>query len=214
MARRTKTAQEAVRKKVEAAQVTVLENIDNGQTPHAVDTIKKRPRYSQLAVSVSDIEAVQEIGIRAIRRGIFRFENSPEGLRKFQELSLEYLNYVHDVNAVGSGKTLVPDIESWAAYCGISRQAINKYEHGRGSDWKEFVSYMKNVICAFKKQLTFGGQIPQVVAIFDLVNNHSYVNASEFKIETKSDSSEVRSAESIFEELGIDAEEKNNQGEF
>lgn len=213
MARRTKTAQEAVRKKVEAAQVTVIEN-DNRQTPHAVNTKKKRPKYSQLAVNVSDIEAVQEIGIRAIRRGIFRYENTSEGLNDFKDRSLEYLAYVHDVNVVGSGKTLVPDIESWAAYCGISRVAIHKYEHGRGAEWVEFIQYMRNIIASFKKQLLFNGQIPQVIGIFDMTNNHGYINSSEFKFENKSVTSEVRSAESIFEELGIDAEEKINQGEF
>ena len=52
----------------------------------------------------------------------------------------------------------------------------------RGEKWVDLIDQMKNGISACKKQLALNGQISPVMAIFDLTNNHDYVNSNEFKI--------------------------------
>ena len=69
----------------------------------------------------------------------------------------------------------------------MTRRTILTYEKQRGENWRNFIEQVKNAIAACKKELAFHQQIPPVVAMFDLTNNHSYVNTSEFKIEAISD---------------------------
>ena len=76
---------------------------------------------------------------------------------------------------------LIPDVESWATYLGITRKTILNYEK-RGEDWQNAIAFYKGIITACKKQLALAGKMPPVLAIFDLTNNSDYVNASEFRL--------------------------------
>ena len=59
----------------------------------------------------------------------------------------------------------------------------------------------------FKKQLALHGLIPSVMAVFDLANNHGYINTSEFKLTTNDISDKTARAdydlESRIEEAGL-----------
>lgn len=108
------------------------------------------------------------------------FENSEDGLKEFQVASRSYFAQVRDINRRGEMR-LIPDVESWATYLGITRKTILNYEK-RGEDWQNAIAFYKGIITACKKQLALAGKMPPVLAIFDLTNNSDYVNASEFRL--------------------------------
>ena len=76
---------------------------------------------------------------------------------------------------------MIPDIEAWAVFLGITRQTLWTYEK-RGSEWRDVIEYYKGVIQATKKQLALNYKVPPAVFIFDSVNNHNYLNVSEYKM--------------------------------
>ena len=104
------------------------------------------------------------------------------GLDAFANRTIDYFEHLNGINANPDiDRKLIPDIESWAMYLGITRQTIWSYEK-RGGEWSGTIAYFKNTIAACKKQLALSGKIPPVIAIFDMTNNHNYVNTSNFQI--------------------------------
>jgi len=152
---------------------------------------KRMPSYQDIAETMDgdELDAILDVSMRGLAKAREcgrnpLYANSPEGLKAFKGDSERYLAYVRDVNRTpteGGKLRLVPDIESWAAYLGITRHMITGYER-RGEDWKTAIEAVKGVITACKKQLAFTGKMPPVLAIFDLTNNAGYVNASEFRL--------------------------------
>ena len=129
--------------------------------------------------------ALIDMGIRSLRHTP-KYEDSEDGLQKFQQKTLEYFQYVQKVNAdQDNEKKLMTDIESWAVYMGLTRQTINAYYANRGDEWKDFISRAKEVILAAKKVRAYSHQAPPIFAIFDLVNNHGYKNTSDIRIEAE-----------------------------
>lgn len=119
------------------------------------------------------------------------FSNTRQGLEDFIQKSCDYFAYLQAVNSTDQeeqeqGKTprLIPDVESWALYLGITRMTIHNYQ-SRGKEWNDTIEYYKGAIAAAKKQLMLSGRIPPVIALFDLTNNHSYHNTSEFHLTTE-----------------------------
>ena len=94
--------------------------------------------------------------------------------------SRSYFAQVRDINRQGEMR-LIPDVESWATYLGITRKTILNYEK-RSEDWRNAIAFYKGIITACKKQLALAGEMPPVLAIFDLTNNSDYVNSSEFRL--------------------------------
>ena len=112
------------------------------------------------------------------------YENSQRGLDEFIQNTLSFFEYCEEVNSnpeLSEKARLIPDIELWGAYIGVTRKTINVYEH-RGGEWQTTIEYFKNNIAAVKKALAAHGKIPPLITIFDFTNNHNYVNASEFKL--------------------------------
>ena len=141
------------------------------------------------ATNGTEIAATLNASIRAFKQGIVAYEDSQEGLERFRKDSENYLTYVQATNEsaaqnnTGTGGA-IPDVEAWAAYLGITRMTISRYER-RGGDWEATIASMKGIITACKKQLALAGKMPPVLAIFDLTNNSGYINASEFKLTTE-----------------------------
>lgn len=108
-----------------------------------------------------------------------------QGLEDFTQNTIEYFEHIRTVNNDPNAQNyFMPDVESWAVYLGISRQTLWAYSK-RGGAWQEVINFYKDCIGMVKKQLAMRFKIPPVFAIFDLVNNHQYLNSTEFKLTTE-----------------------------
>lgn len=149
-------------------------------------------KYSKVDTSpgdMADLGALLDVSIEQIgKREIGRppvYPDSEEGMRNFLDATKKYFEYIRDVNAANEEK-LIPDIEGWSIFIGITRQTVSVYSR-RNDTWKEMIDYIKDVILAAKKQLAFRFKIPPVVYLNDVSNNHGYLNTSEFKITAEAD---------------------------
>ena len=162
------------------------------------------------------LEAVLNMTIESLKMGRPpAYPETEQGLEDFKRTTIDYFQYVKDTNANPNiDKKLVPDVEALCTFLGITRNTLLTYEKQRGGSWQDFIKQTKNAIAACKKELAFHQQIPPVVAMFDLTNNHSYVNTSEFKIEAISDKPQERqlSIEEQVQQAGLVWDEE--KGEF
>lgn len=153
---------------------------------------KRQPSYREVAEQLEgdELQAILAVGMRGLAKTARKgpaalFPRTPEGLEGFKRESYAYLQYVQEVNSSvqeGGRLHLIPDVESWAAYMGITRETIRRYEATRGEEWSQAIQQIKGIITACKKQLALQGRLPPVLAIFDLTNNSGYVNSSEFRL--------------------------------
>lgn len=147
----------------------------------------------------NEIGEIMAITKQVLENPQMNYPNDDVGFEAFRTNTISYLNYVQQVNASGNlDKQIIPDIEGWANFIGLTRRKINYMQKTRSEKWADLIDQMKNGISACKKQLALNGQISPVMAIFDLTNNHDYVNSNEFKI-NKTDDVEKRQALSVTE---------------
>lgn len=136
-------------------------------------------------IETDDMTAILDMAIEASTARVGRpaeYPYSRAGLDAFIDKTLEFFQYVNDINANPDlERKLIPDIESWGVFLGVTRQTIWAYEK-RGGEWKATIEYYKNAIAAVKKQLALNYKIPPMVYVFDATNNHGYVNSNEFKL--------------------------------
>lgn len=139
------------------------------------------------AACADDLESLLTLAVQSARgNGVCKYPHTPEGLALFREKSIRFLEYVRDQNRIADDegkRRLVPSIEAWACYCGISRQTILEYQKQRSQDWKDFVVWMKNAIQGCKSQLAICGKVPPAIFIFDSVNNSGYANTDTIRIQ-------------------------------
>ena len=110
------------------------------------------------------------------------YPQTKQGLDSFINNTIDYFEYVNGINQnIDLERKLIPDIENWCVFLGITRQTLFNYE-GRGGEWKDCIAYYKNAIASVKKQLAMNYKIPPMVYVFDATNNHHYVNSNEFKL--------------------------------
>lgn len=140
-----------------------------------------------LPVETDDMTAILDMTIEQCTTRLGRpcvYANDQAGLELFNQNTIEYFKYVHAVNQnADMERKLIPDIENWAVYLGITRNTLLNYEQ-RGANWRDCIQYYKNAISAIKKQLAMTYKIPPMVYVFDATNNHGYVNSNEFKLTT------------------------------
>ena len=114
-----------------------------------------------------------------------QYENNKRGLDTFIQGTISYFEHVNAINSnPDMERKLIPDIESWAVYLGITRATIFNYEQ-RDSQWRDVIQYYKNAIASVKKQLALNFKIPPMIMAFDFTNNHNYCNTNEFKLTTE-----------------------------
>ena len=150
-------------------------------------TYKRKTMQQQEDIKTGDLSPLFDMAIKGLSRQA-KYTNDEIGLNSFKELSMEYMKELNiaNQNANENGTMrLVPDVESWAMYCGVSRSSINNYERNYNEDWKAFITDFKNAITSFKKSLAFAGKFSPVLLIFDLTNNNGYYNSSEFNIKAE-----------------------------
>jgi hypothetical protein len=85
-----------------------------------------------------------------------------ETVEEFREVAERYINYIKD--RALDGVRLVPDIEGFCAFAGISRETLNNWETARPGAYSDTIKIFKNTIAAYKKQLAFNGEIPRLVS--------------------------------------------------
>lgn len=136
-------------------------------------------------IETDDMTAILDMAIDVSTARMGRpaeYPHTTEGLDRFINKTIDYFENVNSINANPElERKLIPDIESWAMFLGITRQTIWCYEK-RGREWKDTIDYYKNCISAVKKQLAMNYKIPPMVYVFDATNNHGYVNSNEFKL--------------------------------
>lgn len=160
------------------------------------DTAYKYNGVPKVDLVQDDIGAVLDMGIEAIKRYGGRppvYEPTMQGLEAFKQETIRYFNHVKTVNMdENMEKKVVCDIEGWCVFCGITRMTLCKYYRQRGSEWKNFIDYVKEIITTTKKQNAFTYRTPPMIAVFDLVNNSNYVNTNQVKITTDQAAEDVR----------------------
>lgn len=156
--------------------------------------------YKEIAkdLNIDDTAAVMDMTC-AILKNLggrpFIYPNNEAGLKSFIENSQGYFTYVQNANnKLEEKQQIIPDVEGYCLWLGISRTTLKNYVD-RGGEWAAVIDLFKNAIGNAKKQLILKGRIPAVIGIFDLTNNHSYVNSTEFKLETRATESKASDIE-------------------
>lgn len=148
--------------------------------------VKTYNKGTCLPLETNDMTAILNLTIDSCvkRQGRpYHYPPTKAGLEKFIQNSIDFFEYINGVNANPDiERKLIPDIENWAVYMGVTRTTIFAYEK-RNNEWQEVIQFYKNAIGACKKQLALSHKIPPLIYIFDATNNHGYINASEFKIQ-------------------------------
>ncbi len=157
-------------------------------------------------LETDDLTAILDLTINASTARMGRpaeYPNTQKGLDDFIQKTIDYFSYVNSVNANPDlERKLIPDIENWAVYMGVTRMTINNYER-RGRDWRDCIGYYKNAIGAVKKQLAMNYKIPPMVYVFDATNNHGYVNSNEFKLTETRAENEAQSVDDDIRTAGL-----------
>ena len=173
--------------------------IEGGQKP--------KKQNQALPIETDDMTASLNIVISSIRKSGGRpckYEADADGLERFREKTLEFFEYVNEINQNPEIENkIIPDIESWAVYLGTTRKTILDYAR-RSDEWQETIELYKNAIASVKKEMAFHYKVPPMFSVFDLANNHSYKNTSEFKIEAQAveQKEAVRKPEEIIQMYG------------
>lgn len=161
------------------------------------------------------LDAVLNMTIDSLKQGRPpAYPNTEQGLEDFKQTTINYFQFVKETNANPDiEKMLVPDIEALCTFLGITRATLLTYEKQRDSSWQDFIKQTKNAIAACKKELAFHQQIPPVIAMFDLTNNHSYVNSSEFRIEPIDNKAQEKqfSLEEQIQQAGLIWDDEKNE---
>lgn len=140
----------------------------------------------------ADDSSNQLIGmaIRTLKSGkggsMGTYPNTEEGFDMFKAATVAYLEEVRQYNSDESHEQkMLLDIESWCITIGISRRTLCTYYAQRSQTWKDFIDLVKTGILATKKDFASRGKTPPILLIFDAVNNFSYRNTSDIRIETE-----------------------------
>lgn len=148
---------------------------------------KQGEGFSVLPLVGDDVSDILQLAIdTAQRQGITRYENTERGLEAFMQQSIQYFEFIKQQNETADSEgsaRLIPSIESWSVFMGLSRMTILSYEKQRGDAWKDAIAYIKGAIQACRSQLADRGKIPVIAHIFSAVNSLSgYANTSEIKV--------------------------------
>lgn len=103
-----------------------------------------------------------------------------EDLNEFLGVIDAYWEVLSDKNQ--DGVKIIPDIEGFCCFAGISRETLNAWENTRSVDYSDTIKAFKNMIAAAKKQLALTGKIPALTFATDFNNNHGYTQKQDITI--------------------------------
>lgn len=133
-----------------------------------------------------DMSDLIELALSNIHKGGMpkKYEDDEQGLQEFITKSKDYFQAIAAQNRAvdDPAQMLIPSVEMWACFLGISRMTLVNYER-RSDEWGNAINFFKTVIYSVKNELAAHGKLSPVLLIFDSVNNYSYRNVAEFKLE-------------------------------
>ena len=158
---------------------------------------KQGEGFDVLPMTGDDVSDILQLAIdTAQKQGVTRYEDTGRGLEAFMQRSIQYFEFIKTQNETADSEgsaRLIPSIESWSVFMGLSRMTILTYEKQRGDDWKDAIAYIKGAIQACRSQLADRGKIPVIAHIFSAVNSLSgYANTSEIKVTAIPETEEKR----------------------
>jgi len=128
-----------------------------------------------------------------MRRGIFGDADTGDGqqvrrgrppkietVAELREKTEEYIDYIQTANATGS--CLIPDVEGFALFIGVSRSTLYEWVNSRPREFSDALKSTLNAIAAAKKQLALRGKIPPLAFATDFNNNHGYTQQQTLNI--------------------------------
>lgn len=150
------------------------------------------------------VQRVLETGIQAIRRyhvsagNVPAYANTEDGLQKFREVAERYFQDLYEYNSALEEGTrgVLPDIEGFCIFAGISRVTLGKYLQ-RGGAWEAFILFLKDCIAAARKQAASEYKSPPVFEIFNLKCNSDYIEKSELKVTASTETTEEQLQDAI-----------------
>lgn len=86
-----------------------------------------------------------------------------------------YWDFIYRVNQ--DGRKIYPDVEGLASFLRVARSTLMNWKRGEVN--REFAPIMEtcfNDIASVKKQLALGGNLPPLIYLNDMQNNHGYLS--------------------------------------
>lgn len=86
-----------------------------------------------------------------------------------------YWDFIYRVNA--DGRKIYPDVEGLASFLRVARSTLMNWRRGEVN--REFAPVIEtcfNDIASVKKQLALGGNLPPLIYLNDMQNNHGYLS--------------------------------------
>ena len=137
-----------------------------------------------------------------------KFITDDKTVEEFTEVAEKYILYIKDRAA--EGVRLVPDVEGFCSFAGISRETLNNWETARPGAYSDTIKRLKTSIAAFKKQLAFAGKIPPIVFATDMNNNHGYTQAAQkIDLNVGKQAAELPTAAEIAQRLPVEMSGKD-----
>ena len=93
----------------------------------------------------------------------------------------EYITYIENT-LKNKGLELIPDLEGFCTFAGISRETFFEWERSRGPVFSDLLKQIRTFIASYKKQKASRGEIPALVFTVDLNNNHGYIQQQKVEI--------------------------------
>lgn len=86
-----------------------------------------------------------------------------------------YWDFIYRVNT--DGRKIYPDVEGLASFLRVARSTMMNWKRGEvNREFAPIVETALNDIAAVKKQLALGGNLPPLVYLNDMQNNHGYLS--------------------------------------
>lgn len=149
-------------------------------------------------------ESIIRAGLRNMRGHPPSYPPTDDGFDRFRQRTEEYFEEILRVNeaaAENGQKIMLPDVSGWATYLGVSRTTIFRYTQ-RAGIWADFIENIRTMIAAAKINAADNFQMPPMLAIFSLTNDHRFYNTSEYKM-APPESVETQQIEDAISEAGL-----------
>lgn len=124
-----------------------------------------------------------------------------ESIEEFCDVVGRYIDYIE--GRAAEGVRLIPDIEGFCAFAGISRDTLNDWERTRPGEYSDTIKRLKNAIAAYKKQLAMAGKIPPIVFATDFNNNHGYTQVQKLEVTAAKKLDELPEKSDILKRLPV-----------